>query len=338
VWAVPDFVFATCAPSLEPAVKREALRTRPELRFAYSRPGLVTFKSPRAVLPEDPPGSVFARVWGRSIGAAADPAAAAAQLAALGATRVHAFAREPAIGPDAAPDLAPWQALGPGGPAAPGELVADVIVARGEPAWLGVHRHDDARPAHPGGAIPVEIPPDAPSRAYGKIEEAIAWARLPVVAGQVALEIGAAPGGAALALARRGLTVWGVDPGALAPAVLAHPNVRHVPKKVGALRWEELPPRVDWLLLDVNLAPQVALHELARLAPPLLPTLSGAVLTLKLNDWVFVDELPALIDRIRRIFGSALPDVRLRHLPSNRREVCAIATRTSAQLLSARSS
>jgi 23S rRNA (cytidine2498-2'-O)-methyltransferase len=322
VWTVPEFAFATCAPGLEAALKREVARTRPELRFAYSRPGLVTFRAAGAVTAEDPPGSVFARVWGRSIGPAADPASAGAQLAALGATRVHAFARDPEAAPADRPDLAPWQALGPGGPAAPGELVADVIVAPGEPAWLGVHRHDDARPAHPGGAIPVELPPDAPSRAYAKIEEAIAWARLPVAAGQVALEIGAAPGGAALALARRGLTVWGVDTGTLAPQVLAHPNVRHVPKKAGALRWEELPPRVDWLLVDVNLAPQVALHEVARLVPPLRPRLAGAVLTLKLGDLAFVDELPALVERIRAL---GLPDVRLRHLPSNRREVCAVA-------------
>jgi 23S rRNA (cytidine2498-2'-O)-methyltransferase len=319
---VSDFVFATCAPGFEPALKREVARTRPELRLSYSRPGLVTFKSPREVAPEDPPGSVFARVWGRALGAAADPAAASEKLAASGATRVHAFARDPAASTAEPALLAPWQALGPGGAAAPGELVADVIVAPGEPAWLGVHRHDDARPAHPGGAIPIELPADAPSRAYAKIEEAIAWARLPVAAGQVALEIGAAPGGAALALARRGLTVWGVDTGALAPHVLAHPNVRHVPKKVGALRWEELPARVDWLLVDVNLAPQVALHEVARLMPPLRPALAGAVLTLKLNDWAFVDELPALADRIRAM---GLLDVRLRHLPSNRREVCAVA-------------
>lgn len=323
MWTVPDFAFATCLPGLEPALKIDVARERPELRLSYSRPGLVTFKSPRPVTAEDPPGSVFARVWGRSIGAADDPASAGARLAALGADRVHAFARDP----DAAADLGPWQALGPGGAAAPGELVADVIVAPGEPAWLGVHRHDDARPAHPGGAIPVDVPADAPSRAYAKIEEAIAWARLPVAAGQVALEIGAAPGGAALALARRGLTVWAVDTGALAPHALAHPNMRHVPKKAGALRWEELPARVDWLLVDVNLAPQVALHEVARLVPPLLPALAGAVLTLKLNDWAFVRELPALVERIRRIFGSALPDVRLRHLPSNRREVCAVALR-----------
>src|SRR5436190_3087275 len=155
---MPDFAFATCAPGLEPALKREVARTRPELRFAYSRPGLVTFKSTRAVTAEDPPGSVFAHVWGRSLGAAADPARAAALVAAAGATRVHAFAREPgdarppAAPPGDGPDLAPWQALGPGGAARPGELVADVIVAPGEPAWLGVHRHDDARPAPAGGA------------------------------------------------------------------------------------------------------------------------------------------------------------------------------------------
>jgi 23S rRNA (cytidine2498-2'-O)-methyltransferase len=319
---VADFVFATCLPGVEPALKLEVARTRPELRLSYSRPGLVTFKSARAVPPDDTPGSVFARVWGRSVGAAGDPEAAALQLAPLGATRVHAFAREP----DSPVELAAWQAMGPGGPASLDELVADIVVApaAGEPAWLGVHRHDRYRPPHPGGAIPVDVPADAPSRAYAKIEEAIAWAMLPVERGHVALEIGAAPGGAALALARRGVEVWGVDTGALAPSVLALPGVHHIAKKVGALRWEDLPPRIDWLLVDVNLAPQVALHEVARLMPRLLPTLRGAVLTLKLNDWTFVAELPVLVERIRRM---GLPDVRMRHLPSNRREVCAVALR-----------
>ena len=306
-------------------MKLDVARTRPELRFAYSRPGLVTFKSARAVPPDDTPGSVFAHVWGRSIGAASDPATAAVQLAGLGATRVHVFDREPSG--DGAPgaDLAPWQGLGPGGPAAIGELVADVIVGPGdEPAWLGVHRHDQFRLPHPGGAIPVEVPSEAPSRAYAKIEEAIAWAALPIERGHVALEIGAAPGGAVLALARRGVEVWGVDTGELAAHVLALPNVHHVAKKVGALRWEELPPRIDWLLVDVNLAPQVALHEVGRLMPRLKAALRGAVFTLKLNDWTFVAELPALVERIRQM---GLPDVRMRHLPSNRHEICAVALR-----------
>jgi 23S rRNA (cytidine2498-2'-O)-methyltransferase len=318
---VTRFAFATCLPGLEPAVKRDVARRRPELRFAYSRPGLVTFKSPREIAPDDRPGSVFARVWGASIGAVRDPDTLAHQLAQLGATRAHVFARQP----EASVDLAPWRAAAsalPTGPAQEGELVADVIVAADEPAWLGLHRHDREHVPAPGGAIAVEVPADAPSRAYAKIEEAIAWAELPVAAGQVAVEIGAAPGGAVMALARRGLEVWAVDTGELAAQVRALPGVHHLAIKVGALRWEQLPPRVDWLLVDVNLAPQVALHEIARLMPRLAPTLRGAVITLKLNDWSFVDELPALV---RRIESFGFREVRLRHLPSNRREICAVA-------------
>lgn len=318
-------------------MKLDVARIRPELRFAYSRPGLVTFKSPTQVGPEDVPGTAFARVWGASIGAVRDPEEAARRIGELGATRVHVFARE--LGEDrdddragdgggrddAALEVSRWQdalrAL-PSGPALDGELVADVIVAAGESAWLALHRQDDRHLPSPGGAIPVEMPADAPSRAYAKIEEAIAWARLPIEAGQVALEIGAAPGGAVMALARRGLEVWGVDTGELAPQVRALPGVHHVAIKVGALRWEQLPPRVDWLLVDVNLAPQVALHEIARLMPRLRPTLRGAVITLKLNDWSFIDALPKLVARVES-FG--FRDVRLRHLPSNRREICCVA-------------
>jgi 23S rRNA (cytidine2498-2'-O)-methyltransferase len=244
------------------------------------------------------------------------------QLAQSGANRVHVFARDP----EAEVDLTPWRdalATLPSGRALDGEVVADVIVAPGEPVWLGLHRQDRAHLPDPGGAIMVDVPADAPSRAFAKIEEAIAWAQLPVEAGQVALEIGAAPGGAVMALARRGLEVWGVDTGELAPQVRALPGVHHLAIKVGALRWEQLPARVDWLLVDVNLAPQVALHEIARLMPRLRDTLRGAVFTLKLNDWAFVRELPALVKRIES-FGFA--DVQLRHLPSNRREICAVAT------------
>ncbi len=312
-----EFAFATCLPSLEPAVKLDVQRARPELRFAYSRPGLVTFKAPGAIAPDDAPATPFARVWGKSLGPARDPEEAAHKLAYLGVQRVHVFARDP----DATPDLTPWQ-HGNGGPADDGELVADVIVAAGEPAWLGLHRQDAHHLPHAGGAIPVDVPADAPSRAYAKLEEAIAWGKLPVERGQVALEIGAAPGGALYALARRGLEAWGVDTGDLAPHVAALPNVHHLPIKVGALRWEQLPPRVDWLLVDVNLAPQVALHEVARLVPPMRASLRAAIFTLKLNDLAIVAELPRLVERIAAM---GFADVRLRHLPSNRREICAIA-------------
>jgi 23S rRNA (cytidine2498-2'-O)-methyltransferase len=306
---------------MERALKAEIARVAPSWRLAFSRPGLCTFKAPSI---DETRELVFARVWGRSLGRADDAAAAAALIDGAGADRVHVFARDPEAGAiDAAIPRATAE------PAADGERVADVIAAPGEPFVVGVHRAGPGRGPFPGGGFGVTVPADAPSRAYAKIEEAIAWRGLDVKAGDTALEIGAAPGGAALALARRGVHVVGVDTGALDPAVLAyrHANgahVTHLPIKVGALRWEALPPRVDWLLVDVNLAPQVAIHEVARLLPPLKATLRGAVFTLKLNDLRMADELPSLLGRLQQL---GFRDVRARHLPSNRQEVCAVGLR-----------
>jgi 23S rRNA (cytidine2498-2'-O)-methyltransferase len=339
------FVFAICQVGAERALKAEVGARLPRCHPAYARPGLVTFK-----VEGTPPGpdfhlhAVFARVWGLSLGRATEPAAALAAAAPLvtsekRTTRLHVFARDPAA-PDAAAQVAVTQdalraAARSDGVrfsdelrAADGDLVVDVVV--GDDAWvIGAHVHHAGRSPLPGGVLPVDIPAEAPSRAYAKIEEAIAWAGLPMHAGEVALEIGSSPGGAALALARRGLEVWGVDTGTMDPGVLAfrHPSgarVHHLATKVGGLRWEELPPRVDWLLVDVNLAPQVALHSVQRLMPPLGKTLKGAVFTLKLNDWAMADQLPALLERVKSLGFST---VSATHLPSNRQEVCAIARR-----------
>ena len=54
--------------------------------------------------------------------------------------------------------------------------------------------------------------PDVPSRAWHKLEELLAWARITPAAGEQVLEIGCAPGGATVALLDRGLRVVGVDP------------------------------------------------------------------------------------------------------------------------------
>ena len=315
-----EFAFACCGIGMERALKAEVARAAPSWRLAFSRPGLVTFKSEAPI--DERIDLVFARVWGRSRGRATAPE----EVAPLceGVDRVHVFARDPDedIGAIAIPGATSE-------PAKDGELVADVIVGAGDPIVVGAHRAAPGRGPYPGGGFGVIVPADAPSRAYAKIEEAIAWRHLDVQPGQTALEIGAAPGGAALALARRGVHVIGVDTGAIDPAVLSfvHANgarVTHLPIKVGALRWEALPARVDWLLVDVNLAPQVAIHSIARLIPPLRASLRGIVFTLKLNDLRFADELPALLGRIQQL---GFKDVRARHLPSNRQEVCAVGLR-----------
>src|SRR4051812_46872906 len=72
---MPDtsqFLFATCQVQAEPVLKREIRRKWPEFRFAYSRPGFLTFKlpDPCSLKPESDLGSLFARSWGFSLGKA----------------------------------------------------------------------------------------------------------------------------------------------------------------------------------------------------------------------------------------------------------------------------
>jgi 23S rRNA (cytidine2498-2'-O)-methyltransferase len=332
--------FACCQVGSERLLKGEVARTQPGFRPAFARPGLVTWVSDTATSAAIDLGAVFARVWGASLGRATTAAEVTALLGAESGPdsselRLHVFARDPAAVGAAAEvlrvrdELLATGRFGATTQPRIGDLVGDVITAPGEPFLVGLHQHAAGRWVVPGGQPTIEVPPESPSRAFAKIEEAIVWAGLEVGPGHVALEVGSSPGGAALALARRGVTVWGVDPAAMGPGVLeyrgpAGARIHHLPIRVSELRWEDLPPRLDWLLLDVNLAPQVALHAIQRLLPRLRKDLRGAVFTLKLNDPRIIAEIPALLERVRRLGFDA---VRATHLPSNRREICCVARR-----------
>jgi 23S rRNA (cytidine2498-2'-O)-methyltransferase len=66
----PTFVFATCQVGAEQALKHEVAREWPTLRFAFSRPGFLTFKiAPGKKLPDDFDSKlVFARAAGFCLG------------------------------------------------------------------------------------------------------------------------------------------------------------------------------------------------------------------------------------------------------------------------------
>src|SRR5262245_31547980 len=63
------FLFAATQAGAERALKNEIAREHPELRFAFSRPGFVTYRLPDAMPhAEFELRSVFARTWGYSLG------------------------------------------------------------------------------------------------------------------------------------------------------------------------------------------------------------------------------------------------------------------------------
>jgi 23S rRNA (cytidine2498-2'-O)-methyltransferase len=104
----------------------------------------------------------------------------------------------------------------------------------------------------PAGIAPVEEDRAAPSRAYGKLEEGLAWLGAAPAPGETCVDLGGAPGGWAWKALARGARVTAVDRAALAPSLLGNPDLTMV---VGdAFRYQP-PAPVDWLLCDVICEP-----------------------------------------------------------------------------------
>lgn len=317
------FLLTTCHVGAESTVRRVVPAAIAGARPAFARPGVVTFKLERAPSPAAARPHPLVRSWGVSLGVVPELAALGDKLAGVPEPRrIHVVPGEagrPGKVPD--PVLARWQAHadevalqvgGDPGPAADGDVVVELLVREGEPVIASWHRHGPGRGPLPGGQWPVHAPADAPSRAWNKLEELIAWSGVAPAAGDRALEIGCAPGGATVALLDRGLSVTGVDPqGVVLPPRLAGRPFTQIPKAIEGVPRDDLPAEIEWIVLDVSVAAPVALHALQRLIPRYRPRLRGLFTTLKLNEWDLVDDLPRWLDGLRALGLTVAPPANL---------------------------
>jgi len=328
---MPEFIFATCRAGSETTLKREvAARYGGLLTPAFMRPQLITWKLQRALPADFELAAVFATVSGCSLGAAKNAGEAAAIISRAGFQNapLHVF---PRLIPEDGVTTEVWQCMDAiaaevscafklGSSASAVDLI---IGAEGEPWFLGTHRLTPAAHRHPGACPRVMLPPDAPSRAWLKMEQSLAWLGLDTpgaLSGKSALELGSAPGGASLSLLQRGMKVIGVDTGAMDARVLNHPAYDHIALAAGDVPHDYLPERVDLLASDMNLAPDVALRYIEPLCRRLQPR--HLILTLKMNDERVVEaQLPELIEHLRHF--SPRP-VWAKQLHANRREVTII--------------
>jgi 23S rRNA (cytidine2498-2'-O)-methyltransferase len=217
---------------------------------------------------------------------------------------------------------APWRLA----PAPRNALVLDIVVLSPGQWWVGYHCAVRRHERWPGGAIPVQMPEHAVSRAYLKMEEALQWSGLPIAAQDECVEIGCAPGGASQALLDRGLFVTGIDPADVDPVVLAHPRFRHLKKRGKDVRRKEF-EGVRWLAADMNVAPEVTLDEVESIVTQPGLAIRGLVLTLKFSDWSAALQLPAFTARVA---AWGFRDVRTRQLVTGGQEVCLVALRRKA--------
>src|SRR5262249_43717894 len=103
---------------------------------------------------------------------------------------------------------------------------------------------------------------EAPSSAFRKLEEALAWLGRVPGQGERVVDLGAAPGSWSHVAVRRGASVIAVDRAALDARLLRNPRVRHV-RADGFSYIPDAPP-VDWLLCDIIAEPRKSLALLAR--------------------------------------------------------------------------
>lgn len=131
------------------------------------------------------------------------------------------------------------------------ERLVQVWVIDDASALLGVTMAQESISRVPGGRLRMKRPDDAPSRSGLKLEEAIGWIGIGPEKGDLAIDLGASPGGWSQVAVKRGATVIAVDPARI-KIDLPRNKFTHVQESAF-----EFAPRetLDWLLCDMAWRP-----------------------------------------------------------------------------------
>ena len=170
---------------------------------------------------------------------------------------------------------------------------------------------------------PKELPPDKVSRAWLKLDEAIATFGVDLRPGQRAVELGASPGGACQRLLEAGLEVVGIDPAVVDERVAAEPRFEQWRMRARDVKVRNF-RGFDWIVADMNIDPRSTLASIERIVTADGVKPAGIIATLKLPDWSRAEELPGWLDRFRA-WGFA---PRARQVSTGGREICVVALRT----------
>lgn len=352
------FAFATCYPTSNAWLRRDVARSHPELRLAFSAPGLVTWKG--ATEPNFSIDSPLAVIAGAGVGRATNPddvvrlatdCANELNAASLVGQRLpvalHVFhtARDLESTEDEA-TLASWLDVESklrasfafaSGLAVVGAPVVDVVHLRDKPGtyFVGWHRQRADRPATVGGVEAKPLPLGAPSRAYSKAWELLRLGELKVRRGECVVELGAAPGGGTMAWLELTAAVTAVDPAQMSDVVAelaARTGIeyRHVQKSAGDLEVTDLPARLDYLYSDMNLAPAVVLRYLERVCGLGKAPRRAILMNLKVNDEKVEGNLGTTLTRIAAFARRLGCEMRVAQLPSHRKEVGVVLRRINS--------
>ncbi len=284
--ASTTFFYFLCNPGSEAFLKEEIRLIYPELSFAYSTDGFLTFKASRVLGKTLRP--VFCRHFGKFImrGSLEEVENKAKQMDLP--TRYYSkdgeIYREVSI--------------------KYGEVALEIIrvYAQGkEQFYLGEFKNTVLTSPHPGGFSSATLPTDAPSRAYLKVIDGLEYAGIKLSSGDHALEIGSSPGGATYALLEKGLKVEGLDPALMSEICLRHPNFHHHHTSIQEFKVFDLKNHIHWLFVDMNLPPEGTLAEIEKVVEKIRPSLKGAFITLKMTKFDLVKRVPMYLNIVEKM-------------------------------------
>jgi len=330
------FLLATCQGGAEAALCRRQEAVLPAASKAAWRRGMVTFRLGDLDPPDDLfPDFVFARTVIRSLGqvvAGSEPERIAALRSLVTHATwdtVHVWHRDQRLATEVDPEPIRAALLAAYGlPATtpaiarPGGLVLDCLIDAADRWWVGWHRAGTPPSRLPGGLHPLALPADKVSRAWLKLDEAIATFAIDLRPGQRAVELGASPGGACQRLLEAGLAVVGIDPALVDPRVAAHPRFEQWRMRARDVKLKHV-RGFDWVVADMNIDPRSTLESIGRIVTAAGAKPAGIIATLKLPDWSRAHELPGWLDQFRG-WGFA---PRARQVSTGGREVCVCALR-----------
>lgn len=293
---VANFYYFLCNPGSEKFLKEEIRLIYPELAFAYSTVGFLTFKETRRLGKTLRP--VFCRHFGKFL-----KRGTLEEIRSqwVGKAQFYSITGE-------IYETHPFQN---------GDWVKEIIKVSETQYYLGEFRAGILTAATPGGFSSAILPAEAPSRAYLKVIDGLNYMGIEIPKNDYALEIGSSPGGATYAMLEMGLRVEGIDPGMMDPICSKNPNFFHHRQSIQDFHVSSLKDHVQWLFVDMNLAPEASLREIEKVVDAIRPSLKGAFITLKMTKFELVSRVPMYLNILGKM---GLKVVMATQLPSHKQE------------------
>ncbi len=302
------FIYTIVNVGSEKLLKEEVSIKYPHLKFAYSRPGYITFKdTTESFTVNTVLNLIFARSYGVSLGKFTKESVEE-EIIKYKSAVIHRFSF---ITEDYSGKIAKVN-----------DTILDVMEIKEGEYWLGLRKARNFTWLYPFANPHIQLPAESPSRAYLKISEAFIWTNFKFN-GETVLELGSAPGGASYAMVQKGLRVYGVDNAEMDKDLLNNPLFTHIKDPMQKVRDEHIPRPCNILVSDVNVMPSLIISQIKRFTS-LRPGIKFVFYTLKIGDKITLKEI---LEHLKTFEKFGFKILKATQLPSNKSEILIFGAR-----------